>query len=156
MKEKYAVIGFSTGAHLASEIETSNCGYKPAREPKPGAIILGYPLVTFEGRGLIMRTCIANFLLGKSPDPGKKRASFVPDHMDADYPAVYMLQGLDVSILPCKKNSMVLARRAQDLGVPYKLNLVIHAEHGIGLALGVEARNWFDESIAFWNSHGNA
>ncbi len=83
LQENYAVIGFSAGAHLASEIGTTNCGYKPARVPRPGAIILGYPLVTFEGRGLVMRACIANFL-GKPPDPEKKRASFVPERINGD------------------------------------------------------------------------
>ncbi|MDL2327242.1 alpha/beta hydrolase, partial [Ruminococcaceae bacterium OttesenSCG-928-A11] len=44
----YAVFGFSAGGHLAASYGTSTLGYGKYGLPKPGCLVLGYPVITME------------------------------------------------------------------------------------------------------------
>ncbi len=45
--ESYALIGYSSGGHLAGLFASDALGYKNYGMPKPGAVILAYPIVQF-------------------------------------------------------------------------------------------------------------
>ena len=45
--EDYALVGYSSGGHLCGIFGTSRMGYKNYGLPKPGALLLAYPIVNF-------------------------------------------------------------------------------------------------------------
>src|SRR5699024_8427260 len=45
--EDYALVGFSAGAHLCGIFGTDRMGYKRYDLPKPGALLLAYPIINY-------------------------------------------------------------------------------------------------------------
>ena len=45
--EDYALVGFSAGAHLCGMFGTDRMGYKNYGLPKPGALLLAYPILNY-------------------------------------------------------------------------------------------------------------
>ena len=63
----YSVWGSSAGGHLAASFGTKNMGYTQYGLPKPGALILTYPVVTM---GEKAHEGSRTYLLGKNPTEG--------------------------------------------------------------------------------------
>ncbi|MBN2046598.1 MAG: alpha/beta hydrolase [Anaerolineaceae bacterium] len=148
--EDYAVMGFSAGGHLAASVGTGNFGYDCWLLPKPGALILGYPVIHFENMTRIHQVCLNTFA-GKMHQPKHVRAVTITNHIDHDTPPTYVWQCRDDNAVNFD-NSEVLARKLAEANVPYIHKAVPSGGHGIGLGTGTPAEGWLEEAVEFWQS----
>lgn len=149
-KENYAIAGFSAGAHLAATLGTDNYGYKNRDLPKPAALFLGYPLITtdlvYENEEIDK---VLVTMAGKSYTQEILDSFSITQNMSKDYPATYIWMCKDDDTVPFS-NSVVMAEKLHELGIPYIYKVVEHGGHGLGLGLDSEAEGWLEEAIDFW------
>lgn len=150
----YGVFGFSAGGHVAASMGTDNFGYLPQGLPKPGAMILGYPLVSLEERNFSINFVIHTYT-------GRKWREILPptyilNHMDRNYPPTYIWQCRDDKLLPFSGNGEAFQKKAAQIGVPCCFRAVNKGGHGLGLGLGSEAEGWLEEAVTFWEHYRTA
>ena len=146
--ESYALIGYSSGGHLAGMFASDALGYKNYGLPKPGAVILAYPIVQFAEITPIYRVGIDPFVCGRF-----YYEYSLADLITEDYPPVYFWYGRDdltLNLLCWPLQGPALSKALTAHGVPYKEVVYDHAAHGIGLGRGTAADGWLDEAVAFW------
>ena len=146
--ESYALIGYSSGGHLAGLFASDALGYKNYGMPKPGAVILAYPIVQFSEVTPIYRVGIDPFVCGRF-----YYEYSLADLITEDYPPVYFWYGRDdltLNLLCWPLQGPALSKALAAHGVPYKEVVYDHAAHGIGLGRGTAADGWLDEAAAFW------
>lgn len=146
--ESYALIGYSSGGHLAGMFASDALGYKNYGLPKPGAVILAYPIVQFAEITPIYRVGIDPFVCGRF-----YYEYSLADLITEDYPPVYFWYGRDdltLNLLCWPLQGPALSKALTAHGVPYKEVVYDHAAHGIGLGRGTAADGWLDEAAAFW------
>ena len=146
--ESYALIGYSSGGHLAGLFASDALGYKNYGLPKPGAVILAYPIVQFAETTPIYRVGIDPFVCGRF-----YYEYSLADLITEDYPPVYFWYGRDdltLNLLCWPLQGPALSKALAAHGVPYKEVVYDHAAHGIGLGRGTAADGWLDEAAAFW------
>lgn len=146
--ESYALIGYSSGGHLAGLFASDALGYKNYGLPKPGAVILAYPIVQFSEITPIYRVGIDPFVCGRF-----YYEHSLADLITEDYPPVYFWYGRDdltLNLLCWPLQGPALSKALAAHGVPYKEVVYDHAAHGIGLGRGTAADGWLDEAAAFW------
>ena len=146
--ESYALIGYSSGGHLAGLFASDALGYKNYGLPKPGAVILAYPIVQFAEITPIYRVGIDPFVCGRF-----YYEYSLADLITEDYPPVYFWYGRDdltLNLLCWPLQGPALSKALAAHGVPYKEVVYDHAAHGIGLGRGTAADGWLDEAAAFW------
>ncbi len=146
--EHYSVWGSSAGGHLAASFGTESMGYAHYGLPKPGALILTYPVVTMTD--LTHRGSREN-LLGKNPTEAQMDAASVELQVTENYPPAFLWYGEEDDLVP-PENSQMLYAALQDKKIPCKLNHYPNTGHGVGLGKGLPCEGWFDEAIAFWRS----
>ena len=149
-REHYSVWGASAGGHLVASFGTEHMGYKRYGLPKPGALVLTYPVITMDPALTHMDT--HNNLLGR--DPGKEREQFasVHLHVTADYPPTYIWCGdADDAVPP--DNTRLMAAALEKAGVAYQCRIFPGLVHGVGLASETCGANWLEEAAAFWQDH---
>jgi acetyl esterase/lipase len=146
----YALVGFSAGGHLISNLGKNQLGYRHWGLPKPGALILGYPVTIWENMTWIHKTCL-KMIVGKKPTQAQMEKVSILPHVDGDFPPTF--------IMHCRDDRMVYFQNAQALtdqlkthGVPYVLRDVPHGGHGIGLGTGTQAEGWLGEAVRFWQA----
>ena len=146
--QDYAVVGFSAGGHLAASFGTESLGYKKYALPKPGMMMLAYPVVTmgkYTHRGSRLN------LLGKENISNHE----IQDHFSiekqvtAAFPTTYLWQCEADNTVPVE-NSRMLAEALEQCGVAFKYRLYPGNAHGWGLATGKEAEGWLEEAVEFW------
>lgn len=149
--ENYALIGYSSGGHLAGLFASDVLGYKNYGLPKPGALILGYPIVQFAEATPLYR--IGNDLFSC----GRFYYEYsLADVITEDYPPVYFWYGrndttLQLLCLPLQEPA--LEKALQEKNVPYQLAVFDNAPHGIGLGRGTDAEGWLADAVRFWEQH---
>ena len=146
--ESYALIGYSSGGHLAGLFASDALGYKNYGLPKPGAVILAYPIVQFSEITPIYRVGIDPFVCGRF-----YYEYSLADLITEDYPPVYFWYGRDdltLNLLCWPLQGPALSKALAAHGVPYKEVVYDHAAHGISLGRGTAADGWLDEAAAFW------
>ncbi len=141
--EKYALVGFSAGGHLAASFGTKNVGYASFDVPKPAAEILAYPVITM-GENTHNGTMEA--LTDKDGDLKEKYS--VEKNIDGDYPPTYIWCCRDDACVP-PYNTECLEDALTKNGVACKKEIFATGGHGIGLAYKKEADGWFDRAVAF-------
>ena len=86
--EDYAIVSYSSGGQIAGLFGTDAVGYKNYGLPKPGAMLLGYPVNTF-----LEFKPVYNILL----DPGVCKQRYykmtLSDYITPDYPPTYHWYG---------------------------------------------------------------
>ena len=146
--ESYALNGYSSGGHLAGLFASDALCYKNYGLPKPGAVILAYPIVQFAESTPIYRVGIDPFVCGRF-----YYEYSLADLITEDYPPVYFWYGRDdltLNLLCWPLQGPALSKALAAHGVPYKEVVYDHAAHGIGLGRGTAADGWLDEAAAFW------
>ena len=148
--ENYSVIGFSAGGHLAASFGTETLGYKKYGLPKPGAVILGYPVITM---GEKTHTGSRDTLLG---DTGKtnlelKELYSIEKQINESYPPTYIWQ-CDEDITVPIENSQMMAEALGKYHIPYEYEVFHSKAHGWGLGTGTAAEGWLERAVRFWNS----
>lgn len=146
--ESYALIGYSSGGHLVGLFASDALGYKNYGLPKPGAVILAYPIVQFAEITPIYRVGTDPFVCGRF-----YYEYSLADLITEDYPPVYFWYGRDdltLNLLCWPLQGPALSKALAAHGVPYKEVVYDHAAHGISLGRGTAADGWLDEAAAFW------
>ena len=163
--ENYTIFGFSAGGNLAGLFASKDLGYAKYDLPAPATLSLAYPWININGKIELTGNCwqeavtgvsqlIGNkFLLGKFfPDEESKAGVCVQNHVDADYPPTYIMQGDNDFVVPHKSNSDVMVEALAAAGVTYRYNLCEGVNHGCGLGIGTTAEGWVEEAVSFWRN----
>lgn len=142
----YSIWGSSSGGHLAASFGTDSMGYKNYHLPKPGALILTYPVVTM---GEKAHAGSVKFLLGPNPTPHALAMASIEKQITRDYPPTFLWWGdEDGSVDP--DNSRMLSAALKEQGVPCVCTEYAHTDHGIGIGIGHPCEGWFEKAVAFW------
>ncbi len=143
LKDEYAIWGSSAGGHLAAMFATKKLGYEFYQLPKPSCLILCYPVVS-----AMVATHIPSIdmIIGLKWTNEKKQMISVECNMDKDYPPTFIWNSLVDNVVP-PINSIILAKKCQELNIIHEYHQFPHGQHGKGLQ---ENSEWFDFAIKFW------
>lgn len=147
--ENYSIWGSSAGGHLAASFGTEHMGYRHYALPKPGCLVLVYPVITMHKDLTHMGS--RNNLLGKDAD--EERASFasIHEHVDADYPRTFLWCGdADRAVPP--ENSKMMENALSNAGVAHELIIYPGVDHGVGVAERTAAEGWIEKAVLFWQN----
>lgn len=144
--EDYAVVAYSSGAQVAGVFANQKRGYGTFGAQKPGALILGYPIVDFSILKPVYHTLY---------DPtacGWRYYWTNLDHaVDDDYPLVYFWRGDNDTILgPDKSTYDAFEQALQVHHVTYQRAAFADAPHAISIGRGTDADGWLDAAVKFW------
>ena len=132
--DNYSIWGSSAGGHLAASFGTEAMGYSRFDLPKPGALILSYPVIS---------------LRGKHATFAQERFASVDEQVAKSYPPTYIWCGdADATVAPENTKRMALA--LERAGVPYQCEIFPGVDHGAGPATGTAAEGWIERAAAFW------
>lgn len=146
--ETYSVWGSSAGGHLAASFGTESMGYPKYALPKPGAIVLIYPVISMDPALTHRET--HDTLLGKDAAPAAERETSVDRNVTADYPPTYIWCGeADATVDP--ENTRRMAAALEEAGVPYVCEIFPGVDHGVGPGTGTAAEGWIAHAVSFWN-----
>ena len=146
--EGYSLWGASAGGHLAASFGTDAMGYKRYGLPKPGALILSYPVVTM---GEKAHEGSRKHLLGEDRTPHMIQFASIEKQITADYPPTFLWCGLeDRSVDP--DNSRMLAEALKEWEIPHAFLTVADVGHGVGIGEGLACEGWFEKAVGFWES----
>lgn len=144
----YSVWGSSAGGHLAACFGTDAMGYGHYGLPKPGTMVLTYPVVTM---GTQTHPGSRNFLLGPNPSDDLIRLTSVEQHITPNYPPTFLWWGdADGTVEP--DNSRMLLAALKEKHVPCVHREYHGVDHGIGIGKGLPCEGWFEEAVAFWDN----
>ena len=142
----YSVWGSSAGGHLAASFGTEAMGYTKFGLPKPGAIVLSYPVVSM---GEKAHAGSRNHLLGEAPPEELKALTSVEKQVTVAYPATFLwMGGSDSCVDP--DNSRLLHAALESKGIPHEFLEYPGVEHGVGTGEGLPCEGWFEKAVAFW------
>lgn len=145
----YSLWGSSAGGHLAASFGTRNMGYAAYGLPRPGTLVLTYPVVTM---GELTHLGSRKNLLGSNPTAEQIQFASVEQQVTSDYPPTFIWCGTaDRTVDP--RNSQMLADTLAQNGVPYLFKQYPDVDHGVGLGKGLACEPWFDEAVAFWEQN---
>ncbi len=146
--EGYAITAFSSGGQLAGLFCNEEIGWGRYRVPKPGALLMAYPVINFNEIKLLYHVLM---------DPGecgwRFYCSSVADVVTDDYPPVYFWYGKNDIVLPLmdlRKQGPAFEKALQAHSVPYLMHVYKNAGHSIGTGCGTDAEGWLTEAAAFW------
>lgn len=145
----YSIWGASAGGHLAASFGTENMGYAKYNLPKPGTLVLAYPVITMEREKTHMGS--HDMLLGKNADKEMEAFTSVEQHVTATYPRTFIWCSDDDAVVnPDNTRDMVAA--LEKAGVAVQSTIYYGVQHGAGPAAGTVAENWMNEAVSFWLS----
>lgn len=151
---QYALFGFSAGGHLAASFGVEQLGFGRFNAPKPGTIILGYPVITMRDWEY---THIGSrkVFLGEDVDSAELQNLYsVEQQISTDYPPTYVWhcdRDPDVPV----QNARVLADALRKYGVPNLYEEVSGNFHGWGVGDGTPAQGWIQRAVDFWKELRN-
>lgn len=146
--EGYSLWGSSAGGHLASSFGTDAMGYGNYGLPKPGAIILSYPVITMYEKA---HQGSRRYLLGDRPSAGMLERASVEKQITPDYPPVFLWHGLgDRDVDP--GNSQLLAEALAEKGISHQYITFPGVDHGVGIGEGLACEGWFEKAVRFWEN----
>lgn len=149
--DRLVLMGSSAAGHLcalfAAQYKIFEAEY--AQRPqslRPQGLVLCYPVVTMT-RGLTHRGSCRR-LLGLFPGNAAREAASPERLVTPDYPPVFLWHCKDDRCVNFR-NSTRFADALRENGVAYELKLYPRGGHGIGLAAGREAGDWFGLACRF-------
>lgn len=144
--DNYSVWGSSAGGHLAASFGTDAMGYKKYNLPKPGALVLSYPVITMLEK---THADTRRNLLGQNIGEEMMRLASVEHQVTHDYPPTFLWCGdADKTVDPC--NCDLLKDALAQHGIPCRFLRYQGIDHGVGLGEGLACEGWLDEAVAFW------
>ncbi len=145
----YSVWGSSAGGHLAASFGTENMGYQHYDLPKPGAIILTYPVITMGDKTHLGSR---ENLLGRDPTAAEMEFASVERQANGHYPPTFLWYGEADTVVP-PENSRMLYDVLQKYGVPCELHHYPDVPHGVGLGEKLPCAGWIEKAMDFWETH---
>jgi len=144
--ENYSIWGSSAGGHLVSSFGTEAVGYARYGLPRPGALVLIYPVVTM---GPLSHGDTRRNMLGETPTAAEVALLSAEAQVTENYPPTFLWAGdQDGTVHP--DNSRNLAAALEKAGVPRELRIYPGIDHGVGLGEGTVCEEWFQKAVAFW------
>lgn len=142
----YSVWGSSAGGHLAASFGTDVMGYPKYGLPKPGAMILVYPVVTM---GEKAHPGSRNFLIGPNAPQELIDLTSIEKQITPNYPPTFLWWGdRDETVDP--DNSRMLKAALEEQGVPCQCREYHNVGHGVGLGTGLPCGGWIRAAVQFW------
>lgn len=133
-KDMIAAVGFSAGGHLCGMLgsydkhEAVYNLFKHSDYVKPNAIVLGYPVITYEGRchkGSFDNLC--------GDDESLKVKLSIQNLVNKNSAPAFIWSTNDDACVPIQ-NSLVVAKAYDDVGVKFSLHIFNSGIHGLSLA----------------------
>ena len=149
--ENYSVWGSSAGGHLAASFGTERMGWAKYGLPKPGAIVLCYPVISMDPT--LTHKGTHDNLLGTHPTDDQERAASIEEQVTPNYPPTYLWCGDADSLVP-PENTRRMAAALETAGVPFRCEVFPEVEHGVGPGTGTAAEGWIDQAVDFWRKEG--
>ena len=146
--ENYSIWGASAGAHLAATFGTEHIGYLKYSLPRPGALVLAYPVITMDPQLTHMGS--HDNLLGKDANRADEDMLSIEKHVHRNYPPTFIWCSDDDSTVP-PDNTRKMTDALRQAGVPVESTIYHGVMHGAGPATGTAAEGWIDQAVAFWN-----
>ncbi len=147
--EDYAIFGYSAGGQISGLFGTDRMGYKNYGLPKPGALILSYPVVDYN---IFMQPLYFYAIDGAVPGEQYYNA-VLSKEITPDYPPTYHWFGLNdgmLYLLGFSNQGYALERALVKNEVNHKMVVYKNAPHAIGLGNGTDAEGWIYDAVAFW------
>lgn len=146
--EDYALLGYSSGGHLAGLFGSEEHGYRNYGVPKPGALLLGYPINDFFEYKPIYHMMMDPWVL-----QDRYYEWTISGAVTDDYPPVYHWYGMDDYVFPLlwyPAQRPALTRTLKEHHIPYKEVIYRRATHGVGTGINTDADGWINNAVAFW------
>ena len=151
--EGYSVWGSSAGGHLAASFGTESMGYPHYALPKPGAMVLIYPVISMRREYTHRQT--HDFLLGENAAAEEESRKSVDEQVTPAYPPSYIWCGdADQTVSP--ENTRRMAAALEKAGVPCRCEIFPGVDHGVGPGTGTAAEGWITRAVAFWREQTRA
>lgn len=145
--ENYSVWGSSAGGHLAASFGTESMGWRKYGLPRPGAVVLLYPVISMDPS--LTHAGTHDNLLGRHATLAMERDTSVDLQVTAEYPPCYLWCG-EADTLVDPENTRRMAAALEHAGVPYRCEIFPGVEHGVGPGTGTAAAGWIDRAADFW------
>lgn len=146
--EDYALLGYSSGGQIAGVFGGKELGYQNYGVPKPGALLLAYPINNFYEAKPIYHVLLDTDTLER-----RYYEYDISACVDADYPPTYFWYAKDDILLMAFnywQQGPALRKALAAYGVPYKESVYRHAPHGVGIGVGTDAEGWVKKAADFW------
>ncbi len=144
----YSLWGSSAGGHLAGSFGTESMGYKHYGLPKPGAIILSYPVVSM---GEKAHPGSRNFLLGPHPTQEQIQKTSLECQITPAYPPTFLWWGSEDDCVD-PDNSRMLQKALEANHIPCQCREYANVNHGVGIGQGLPCEGWFEDAVAVWRT----
>ena len=145
--ENYSVWGASAGGHLAASFGTESMGWAKYGLPRPGAVVLFYPVISMDPALTHMGT--HDNLLGAHATLAMERSASIERQVTAAYPPCYLCCG-DADTLVAPANTERMAAALAQAGVPCRCEIFPGVDHGFGPGTGTAAEGWIERAVDFW------
>lgn len=146
--ENYAIWGSSAGGHLVASFGTEVMGYRKYNLPKPGALVLIYPVISM---GSLSHPDTRTHLLGEYPAAEAVELASVEKQVTSAYPPTFLWCGnADLTVPPDNSRMLDAALTAQ--GIPHEFVEYPGVDHGVGLGTGLACEDWPERAVAFWQA----
>ena len=137
-------------AQLAGVFGNEEKGWGRYGVPKPGVLLLAYPINNF------FEAKPAYHLLMDTDRLERRYYSYtVSKLVTPDYPPTFLWYGrndlmLKAFVYPLQ--GPTLAKALEASGVPNRVEVYDNAKHGIGIGVGTDAEDWVERAAEFWQS----
>ena len=146
--EDYALLGYSSGGQIAGVFCGQEVGYPRYNVPRPGVLLLAYPINNFYEAKPIYR-----WLIDTYSEDLRYYDYNISGCVTPDFPPTYFWYGLNDILLMAfnyYEQGPALQKALARNGVPYHESVYKRAFHGIGIAEGTDAEGWLNDAAAFW------
>ena len=145
----YSVWGSSAGGHLAACFGTEAMGWKQYGLPKPGAMVLVYPVITMGNK---THAGSRNYHIGPHPVEEYVRLTSVENQVTDAYPPTFLWWG-DEDETVDTVNSRMMQQQLEAHKIPCVCREYKNVGHGVGVIKGLPCEGWFEDAVRFWMNH---
>ncbi len=149
---RYALMGFSAGAHLAGTMATDAHGWHRWDLPRPDAMVLCYPALDLRTLAVTDADPIATemlfSMLGSDPTPDELASWSVNVGAGPGFPPTYLWQCEDDDTVPYE-NLRLMDAKLSELDVPHEAITYARGGHGLVKPHDIVADTWMDGVLAF-------
>ena len=154
--EDYALMGFSSGGQLCAIFGTGRMGYKTYGLPKPGALLLAYPILNYVYGKPILFYLYDGARPGDHLAPGDYYYNIeLNAEVTPDFPPTFHWFGkndLTLGMICTPLQGPALDRALEGCGVPHRMQVYDKAPHGSGTGTGTDAAGWLYDAVSFWEA----
>ena len=153
IENQVIAVGFSAGGHLVTSVSGVHdelremTGDLSHINGRPNAVIGGYPMIDLKCKDFGI-TCDKIFL-GENYSEELSHNLSVQNLIDENYPPMFLFSMKYDPTVPPETNCLVAEKVMNEKGVPNEVHIYRGNVHGFGLADGLEAGQWVNQSIEF-------